>query len=462
MPLVHPILVGRDGAAYVSVATRVQGCVFNDLSGPASRARNELFMVRIDPTGSSQTMSIRHWTAFYCTNCGNPGQVTYYAGAPVPDGQGNVLSTGLVETWNPATGFSTSDTVTYRYGPSGTGETSFDAYTTAAGRDGVYELSGGQLVARAPLNGATRWSVPTSDYEQVLQVLSDGGVTLYDPSTGQMSTIDGSGARQAAEQLPLSGPAFRTDVGELVGSTFSPDWTTYLGVGKVVTSDTTDYTVFASQTGNNADVLPGRFGLFVKGHTAKRLSALDIDIGPFRHASVRIVPTVLDGTLPDGLSLLPTFIQDVLQPDQNGNLMFTIGAAPKGVSGDTSAGCGGTLFANFNRPSDRSFHADDLKRLAHPSFSENDAMVSFYTRAKYFIDNHNDVVGQQVEYECLPDPADDHPTDPDGRDGYNSNSFVSGLLDVVTIPLPNIGGIFAWRYPGWNRPVPAIKFGVGF
>ncbi len=140
----------------------------------------------------------------------------FYAGTPVPDGQGNVLFSGLQETWSPATGFATYDVVTYRYGPSGTGETSFDAYTGAAGRDGVYELSGGQVVARAPLTRAVRWSASLTGNEQVLQVHDDGGVTLYDPVVGQTSTIDGTGARQAAEQLPLSGPAFRTDVGELV------------------------------------------------------------------------------------------------------------------------------------------------------------------------------------------------------------------------------------------------------
>lgn len=454
VPLVHPILVGRDGAAYVSVATQVQGCVFNDISGPASRARNELFMVRIDPTGSSQTMSIRHWTAFYCTNCENPGQVIYYAGAPVPDGQGNVLSTGLVETWNPATGFSTFDTVTYRYGPSGTGETSFDAHTTAAGRDGVYELSGGQLVARAPLNGATRWSVPTSDYEQVLQVLSDGGVTLYDPAVGQTSTIDGTGARQPAEQLPLSGPAFRTDVGELVGSTFTPDWITYLGVAKVVTSDTTDYTVYPSPAGQNAEEIRGRFGIYVKGHTA--VHELGVDIGPFRHASIRVTPRDQPYWAPI-LSTFETTNKGITSPgtlpDSYGNYFFTLGAGP--IGSDTNAAkCilnlpSGPLTADRNRVTDRDAHADNLKMVLDNDLEPEFQLVSrLLDQANYYRDNHN-TGPSTLTYKCFP-PASE-------IDFFNSNSYVSGMLIMAGLPLPTFGG---WRYPGWTKPVPSTYFGL--
>ena len=43
-------------------------------------------------------------------------------------------------------------------------------------------------------------------------------------------------------------------------------------------------------------------------------------------------------------------------------------------------------------------------------------------------------------------------------DGYNSNSFVSGLLGSVSLPLPSVSTL---RYPGWVRPVVPTKFGVG-
>lgn len=448
VPAYSPPLVGRDGAAYVSVATRFQGCVFNDISGPASRERNELFMVRIAPTGSSQTMSIRHWTAFYCTNCGNPGQVIYYAGAPVPDGQGNVLSTGLQETWNAVTGYSTFDTVTYRYGPSGAGETSFDAFTSAAGRDGVYEVSGGQVVARAPLTGAVRWSASLTGNEQVLQVLEDGGVTLYDPVVGQTSTIDGSGQRQPPEQLPLSGPVFNTDVGELVGSQYSPDGTNYVGIAKVVTSNTTDCSVYPTPTGGNTDQLRGLQGIYIKGHPAKFYFSEVPEQGvaiPWYHASLHVVPHDQSSWGP----ILAT-LEGGAAKNQHCNYFVTFGANDGG-GGDT--GGGNVLTAGINRNSDRTFRARYRKRVSSEVAAEGQHLVDLIDRVQYFITNHNSG-STALPYKARPNN--------NGDNTYNSNSFIHGLLRSADVPPPPITNHFgAWgRFPGYLKPVPQVYFGV--
>ena len=85
---------------------------------------------------------------------------------------------------------------------------------------------------------------------------------------------------------------------------------------------------------------------------------------------------------------------------------------------------------------------------------------------QYFRDNHNDPPNQ-LPYEAFPDPVGgiNCPVpyvllncSVDTWDGYNSNSFVSGLLGSVSLPLPSVSTL---RYPGWARPVVPTKFGVG-
>lgn len=90
----------------------------------------------------------------------------------------------------------------------------------------------------------------------------------------------------------------------------------------------------------------------------------------------------------------------------------------------TSAGCGGTLFAAFNRNSDLKDRWRDLVLADYPDGSEVAVAGTLFEKANYFINNVNDVESNQVQYECLPNPANDNPDCPDGRDGYNSNSFV--------------------------------------
>jgi hypothetical protein len=44
-------------------------------------------------------------------------------------------------------------------------------------------------------------------------------------------------------------------------------------------------------------------------------------------------------------------------------------------------------------------------------------------------------------------------------DGYNSNSYISGLLDAANIQKPPlIDSAIPPSFPGWDKPVPKEKF----
>jgi hypothetical protein len=176
-------------------------------------------------------------------------------------------------------------------------------------------------------------------------------------------------------------------------------------VAKVVTSDTTDYTVYPGPTAANADQLRGKFGLYVKRHLAAPEAAL-----PFLHASIRITPR-------DQAAWEAT-LRDFLDDDSYGNVYVTLGAGPGGGV-DTSIFCGGTLQANRNRKSDRYIPPIDYRAVwAQADLPEDSGIYStILERAQYFILNSNNI----FNYDCIPELAT----------SYNSNSFVSGLLDAA-------------------------------
>ncbi len=437
-------VVGRDGAAYLNIANIIEGC---SPAGGGVVLHKELGLVRITRQGAVTSTVIRDEPLGIVL----PGEVA-------PDGQGGILARGHVGLYNPSIGDYEYELVTLHSTPSGDSEWPSSTWIgdiSMAGGGSVFSRVGDQVTAQDASTGAATWSVTVAPSESVLQVQAGGGVVLYDSDSAQLTPVDANGFRALSQQLPPLVLTHRTELDELSGLMLLGTEEPYAAVSKVATEQSTDRTTFPSVTGANAEQRRGRFGIFVKGHTVKSIGP--VDIGPFRHASVRVIPRNQNRDDLDAYGF-----NDNLILNEYGQWYFTIGAAPKGSSGDVSGSCGGTLFAEFNRPSDRNKHADDMKQLAYFEAAELDIADSLSRRAQYFIDNVNDVVENQLQYECLPDPADDHPTDPDGRDGYNSNSFVSGLLHAVELPLPALGGIFNWRYPGWRRPVPLLKFGTGF
>jgi hypothetical protein len=125
---------------------------------------------------------------------------------------------------------------------------------------------------------------------------------------------------------------------------------------------------------------------------------------------------------------------------------LTIGAGP-----DKSAD---ELTASFNRPK------DVAKPLLHPSlvtaFSRPSQALAFLSRVAV----RNELMNWNfdhttLEYELFPDPSY---TAWDEWDEYNSNSYVSGLLNSFGYTPPAPGA----NAPGYTKPIPGFVFTTSF
>ncbi|MFM8532791.1 MAG: hypothetical protein ACKOEC_04285 [Acidimicrobiia bacterium] len=150
-----------------------------------------------------------------------------------------------------------------------------------------------------------------------------------------------------------------------------------------------------------------------------------------QHISLRITPSYPEFWQ----SILPNYLQ---QRDEFRNPFFTIGAGT--ADGDTSIFCTGTLTKGINRPTDVAIAPVQLELLPVSAMDEIRLINDF----KVYVDNYRN----DLPYACVPE------TNPGG---YNSNSFVSGLLLKAGAPLPvfPIRGTVA---PGWAKPVPGSRF----
>jgi hypothetical protein len=421
--------VGRDGAAYVTVATLIQGC-----TPAASTQHNQLSLLRITKEGTIASTVIRDEP----TGIVFPGEVA-------PDGEGGVLARGHVGLYNPTLGDYEYELVTLHSTPSGNSEwpsSTWIGEVSLAGGGSVFSRVGDQVTAQDASSGALKWTVPTAPSESVLQVQAGGGLALYDSELALLTSVDSNGVRGASQQLPSQGFwPHRAELDELSGMMLLGTEEPYTAVSKVTTEPSTDHTTFPSVTGANAEQRRGRVGIYVKGHTA--VHELGIDIGPFRHSSLRITPRNQELWAPV-LSVLQSLDGSArgATPDGYGNLFLTLGAGP--VGGDTALSCSGTLTADPNRLSDRTRKADDLRSVLYQTEEFEDAVVqSLIGLGTYFSQNSN-----VFEYECFPDSQ---------SVGYNSNSFVAGLLDAAQLPKPPMS---TFRYPGWSKPVPQVRYGV--
>jgi len=62
-------------------------------------------------------------------------------------------------------------------------------------------------------------------------------------------------------------------------------------------------------------------------------------------------------------------------------------------------------------------------------------------------------------YKNFPDNTlDYHPLWPVGGKGYNSNSFLQGLLNAGGLNNP-VYALYEGDFPGWDKPVPSSEFG---
>lgn len=121
------------------------------------------------------------------------------------------------------------------------------------------------------------------------------------------------------------------------------------------------------------------------------------------------------------------------QPFQ-GQLFATIGAGPEGLLPPE-------LLAGVDRSKDVSAPLENKQKLCVPSSyaDENEAISNLLALTKLYNQD-------PVPYSLFPSGD---------SDAYNSNSFISGLLDAAGFALPASTGA---NTPGFNKPVPINRF----
>lgn len=124
--------------------------------------------------------------------------------------------------------------------------------------------------------------------------------------------------------------------------------------------------------------------------------------------------------------------------DSRGRHYATLGAGP-GY---------GSLISNVNRPSDVAPHDDGLSLDDPRKCTDEDLLIeNLFDLDSKFPDN--------LDYDLYPaNPQDASIFWAD--DGYNSNSYISGLIDAAGLPKPVLPGNLS--FPGWNKPVPMNFF----
>lgn len=140
------------------------------------------------------------------------------------------------------------------------------------------------------------------------------------------------------------------------------------------------------------------------------------------------------------------------KPGPNGLLMLTVGAGPKGFWSQK-------LISDINRPTDWQTAMDDnIKRITIPR-------PPMYKSDQQFIDairNLDFYYKDKLTYNLFPQEGGDE------SDGYNSNSYIRGLLEAVGAHFPNPQDVFQGingnqqvEFPGWRKPVPEKEFKCG-
>ena len=122
--------------------------------------------------------------------------------------------------------------------------------------------------------------------------------------------------------------------------------------------------------------------------------------------------------------------------DESGRRYATLGAGPEG----------GRLVSNVNRESDAAPHTGGIKIDTPASFQSEDQFIS----ALFEADSN---YGDNLDYDLFP-AAEGKGSYFVADDGYNSNSYVSGLLGATgaDAPQPPV------TTPGYDKPVPEKEF----
>jgi hypothetical protein len=194
-----------------------------------------------------------------------------------------------------------------------------------------------------------------------------------------------------------------------------------------------DATAFMSDSSAKMVSAPARYGVIAKSHYVAE---------PYRHAAIRIVPRNQSKWL---ATVNPWHIYFAAPKMRRyGDLAFaTIGGGPSGGSWSDPLGC---LETRFNSKTD--IDKDSVDPIEYLSVGiEDTAITKLFTLANMFNN-------QTLDYE---------PTPQTYTDGYNSNSYLRGLLQAAQLPEPTFPILYLGDspfFPGRFKPVPKSYFGV--
>lgn len=263
--------------------------------------------------------------------------------------------------------------------------------------------------------GAVNWELETLETATVS--LAGGGAVLAD-NAGNYRIVDSAGATESSANLGVGAGAYafgRFHSRDAAGTLKAVPWLPL-----------NDSTAFA-QGPRSMTSVGGEHGVFAKGHS--------VLVGSLRHVSIRMVPRNQKDWLND--PIWGSYFQR--HQDVAGDLAFVTSGAGPVPEGGGCPNTHATLVAGLNRPADVSASPQHLQALPLWPRSEDETIGALLSKTRAF--------ASTLDYECTPSPF---------SDGYNSNSFAHGLLDVTHLPIPTFPLIS--NYFGWEKPVPGSYF----
>jgi hypothetical protein len=289
--------------------------------------------------------------------------------------------------------------------------TSIEGYGVGRGTE-----PGDPLVARNLRTGAVLWS---SGAQGHATIALDGGGAAAVNAGGSLTSLDGTGATTGVDALNVASVPYvygRFHVRDSNNTLAAVPWKSI------------DYaTSYAGEQGvGSLTAAPVQFGILVKSYRVILI---------YEHAGLILIPRNQDRWLKSE--------QWSAQLRKNARLFGDVWVV--GIGGQRSSD-GLYLDGELNRGGELAVAALDKEWLSVPISSEDLKMEELLRRAVAFPDH-------QLDYESDPGIF---------TDGYNSNSFLRGLLQAADIfPLPQFPfALLGTYFPGWMKPVPANYFAL--
>jgi alpha-tubulin suppressor-like RCC1 family protein len=306
------------------------------------------------------------------------------------------------------------------------------------GQGGIsYVYQGGAWSAIDVTSWAPKWTTNLG-LSAPLAAHPDGGLSIFNYWTRTYETVDAGGVLQPESTMPLPLQWPMHEFGSWIGLS-SRGLTSIAGN----IDDATRWTGFVGNRQNQSAVRRPGIGIFAKAHHVN--SAVPI----WMHISLRITPS--DSAFWSQHEKFGQYFREFEDVngvrkravDVYGNPSATIGAGPYALNGeDTTQAClaNSILEGRPNRPSDqltRPIYSYQLPKQA----SDNPLIARLFELDAAY--------GDFLKYECLPDAPDE----------FNSNSYISGILDAAAVAKPWFFHLLPDLFPGWSKPVPARYFG---